>query len=125
MSTWPATVQYDPGVHAGARIYGHSNPWLRDSELRDVDLYDLESKGLIPLEQRPDTEDACDTCLPGWMRGVIPAMDTEFGIQRCDYCAIFEGDLEAAQALAGFLQRTLELDQPYTVWFEMEMTDGT
>ena len=41
----------------------------------------------------------CDTCAGCLLRGVIEAMDTPEGVQRCDECDLYPGDLEAAAAL--------------------------
>lgn len=51
------------------------------------------------LEWAGVPEFPCDSCgdiLPG----VIEDMDTHEGIQRCDECSVYDGDLEAALALA-------------------------
>lgn len=46
-----------------------------------------------------DQDEGC-TCTGSPVAGTLPAMDTPEGIQRCDECQVFPGDLEAAQALA-------------------------
>lgn len=42
----------------------------------------------------------CDTCNGTILPGVIEAMDSNEGIQRCDECDTYPGDLEAAWQLA-------------------------
>lgn len=37
---------------------------------------------------------------PASTPGILPAMNTPEGIQRCDECQMFDGDLDAALALA-------------------------
>lgn len=34
--------------------------------------------------------------------GVIECMNTPYGVERCDVCGIYDGDLSAAQALAEY-----------------------
>ena len=62
------------------------------------------------LATRPNP-DGCDTCRWGILPGVLAPMDTIFGIQRCDECQIYPGDLAAARALADLLGPGV------TVWF--------
>lgn len=73
------------------RLASETNPWLRnDASGADVDLQVMVDEGRVPV---PLTPDCCYS-------GIIPAMDTNEGIQRCDTCQVYDGDLEAAQALA-------------------------
>ncbi|MGI6797691.1 hypothetical protein [Gordonia sihwensis] len=77
-----------------------TNPWLVDDAGAMIDLTTLRSTG----------ETACGDCGP--IAGVIAPMDDQYGIQRCDACSIYPGDLEAAYALAQHLGAS------YTVMYE-------
>ncbi len=89
-----------------AVIESQTNPWLRTPGGRDIDL-----RQFAELRGGVDFSDECDTC-GTLMRGVIEAMDTDFGIQRCDQCDLYEGDLEAARAL-----RDTFMPAGTTIWF--------
>jgi len=105
--------------HGGdAVIESETNPWLQDSDGNAVDLIKLKQDHPQVVYIR-DTNpcDQCGDILPG----VIEAMDSPEGIQRCDQCDLYEGDLDAAQALADYLDLAeLRLPLPlwtFTVWF--------
>jgi len=120
-SRWPATVQYDEVEHMDARIYGHTNPWLRDKDGVDVNLLELVREGDVLRTH----DGACYACTPAIVSGVLEAMDSPEGIQRCDNCELYDSDLAAAAALGQHLDQVLPQRAPFTVWFEREMTDGT
>lgn len=86
-----------------ALIHGHTNPWIRDPHGADVDL--AERFGHFPTA----TDSPCGECGP--LPGTLAPMDTHRGIQRCDACDLYPGDLDAAAALAA------SLGTGYTVWF--------
>ncbi|MER7798551.1 hypothetical protein [Microbacterium sp. NPDC096154] len=101
-----ADMEAEYGIHRwdgapGAVIESETNPWLRDEFGRDIDL------SAVPATN----PDGCDTCRWGILPGVLAPMDTIFGIQRCDECQIYPGDLAAARALADLLGPGV------TVWF--------
>ncbi len=56
-------------------------------------------------------DDEC-TCTGSPVPGTLPAMDSPEGIQRCDECGVFEGDLEAAQALADTVGGVVMFESP-------------
>ena len=58
------------------------------------------------------------------VQGVIEAMDTPFGIQRCDNCGQYEGDLEAAAALADALTDFYVGAVRFHVWVETEEAEA-
>lgn len=106
-------VQWTPegearGDFASVLIARETNPWLQvDGE--PVDLTGIDTG--TPVD--------CDCCNDGGAyAGVILAMDTSHGIQMCDVCGKFEGDLEAAQHAAEVL--TKSTGREHTVWFEPE-----
>lgn len=88
------TATYD-GTPITAMIADRTNPWV------EVDG--------VPYDWATDTHPSDPTIEPGCtcfgspIAGTIPAMDTDHGIQRCDECGVFEGDLEAALALAALV----------------------
>lgn len=80
-----------------------TNAWLeRDGE--PIDLEDLQP-------WTPAADPSCDQCEGMPIHGVIAPTNTEYGIERCDQCEVFESDLDAASALAEHLGPGL------TVWF--------
>lgn len=115
-SDTPAPVQWTPegqarGDFAEVYIARETNPWLQ-VDGQPVDLASMEDSGV---------EGECEGCLDGDFSGVILAMDSVDGIQRCDSCSKFDGDLEAAAHVALVLsQRT---GSEHTVWFEPEAAE--
>jgi len=84
-----------------AVIESETDPWICDAEGTPLDLTSFNDN----LVDGP--------CGNGGhaIPGVIAPMNSEFGIQRCDECDVYPGDLDAAQALAD------HLDIGATVWF--------
>ncbi len=76
-----------------AKIARHTNPWLQYGD-KPIDLLSMQAI----VRPRLVNHDDCDQC-GNLLRGVIEAMDTDAGIQRCDQCQAYEGDLQAARAL--------------------------
>jgi len=68
-----------------------------------------------PIICGPSEHEGCDTC-GAILPGVIEAMDSDEGIQRCDTCDLYAGDLEAAKALADHVGGT--------VWFLLDLGDS-
>lgn len=62
----------------------------------------------------------CYQCWPEPLPGVLTAMNSEDGIERCDNCTLYEGDLEAARALADLIELTVPLLAPVSVWYHPE-----
>ena len=84
-----ATETYD-GTPTDSLIANDTNPWVEvNGEPVDWSTYD-GPQAACPCE------DFHDAPVPG----VIAPMDTEEGINRCDAAAVFDGDLDAALALA-------------------------
>jgi hypothetical protein len=88
------TVTEYAGERTDVLIAGHTNPWV-EVDGKPVDWTDA------PLPPRPGS--TCDGCAGEPIPGVATAMDDRDGIQRCDSCALFAGDLDAAKALADLL----------------------
>lgn len=106
-------VQWTPeaearGEFASVYIARETNPWLQ-VDGQPVDLTGIDSGASVD----------CDGCNDGGAyAGVILAMDSADGIQMCDSCGKFEGDLEAAHHAAEVLTKATGRD--HTVWFEPE-----
>jgi hypothetical protein len=86
-------------------IADQTNPWV-EVKGQPIDWLDAS-----PLPPRWDGE--CEDCRGFPLPGVWAPMDTDEGIQRCDTCQVFEGDLAAAQALADLVGGVVmfELDE--------------
>lgn len=82
---------YD-GTPTGLMIADGTNPWVEV----DGAPYDWTTNPL-PLDPDGDPECACNLSP---LAGTLDAVDDEYGIQRCDECQRFDGDLDAALALA-------------------------
>lgn len=106
-------VQWTPeaearGDFANVFIASNTNPWLQ-VDGQPVNLSGLDNGASVD----------CDGCNDrGAYAGVILAMDSNDGIQMCDSCGKFTGDLEAAQHAAEVL--TKSTGREHTVWFEPE-----
>jgi hypothetical protein len=95
-------VQWTPGDY-DTLIASETNPWVQaDGEPVDLAGYSIATRA------------DCD-CTGDGFEGVILAMDTREGIQRCDTCGKFESDLDAAQHTAEVL--TARTGREHTVWF--------
>lgn len=83
-----------------AVIESETNPWLRDrfgsGDLNLAKMNETFARHMLPH--------ACDPNMYDLVPGVLAPMDTAHGIQRCDACNLFPGDLDAARALADRLQ---------------------
>lgn len=84
-------LQWAPDDDSAQMIADQTNPWVCDRSGRVVTVDDVSTGGLAA---------DCD-CWP--IPGVILGMDDPHGIQRCDTCLVYPGDLEAAYALAQHL----------------------
>ena len=106
-------VQWTPeaearGEFADVFIAAETNPWLQ-VDGHPVDLTGIDNGAAVD----------CDGCNDsGAYAGIVLAMDSNDGIQMCDACGKFEGDLEAAQHAAEVL--TKSTGREHTVWFEPE-----
>jgi hypothetical protein len=89
---------YD-GTPIEVMIADRTNPWV------EVDGARVDWTERVPWSRQPGND--CDSCWDSPVAGTIPAMDTEHGIQRCDECQRFEGDLDAALALANLTGGTV------------------
>jgi len=96
----------------GVIIASGTNPWV-EADGKPVDLFAAAAATFGAALGDPDCE--CAT-----VAGVALAMDSADGIQRCDLCYRFEGDLEAAKHVADLL--TERTGREHTVWFEAETT---
>jgi hypothetical protein len=80
-----------------------TNPWLQGA--------DGKRKNLAFLRRKVLERHSCPCAGP--IPGVIAPVDgDDYGIQRCDNCAVYDDDREAARALAS------RLGADVTVWFE-------
>lgn len=93
-----AETQWDGS--ATAVVESESDPWVKDPTGIAVSF----------PTPAPGERGACGE-LGHFIPGVIAPMNTAEGIERCDACGTFEGDLEAARAVAE------SLGPGYTVWF--------
>lgn len=75
----------------GVFIASGTDPWV---EVDGVPV-DWKEKGGAPAE-----DNDCDVCSDMPVPGVIAPMNTPEGIERCDECERYPGDLEAALVLA-------------------------
>lgn len=78
-------------------IAGSTNPWV------EVDGRPVDWEALM-CQAAPND---CDQCTGSPVPGAIVAMDTPEGIQACDLCRRFAGDLDAAQAVAATVGGTV------------------
>lgn len=117
-----AVLKFDGELPDGVFIKRSTNPWLQAADEDDsVDL-DLLRGDIGILRNDRTCVEGCSNCI---VQGVIESMDTPDGIQRCDVCQLFDGDLEAAQALADAVTEFYNGAVKYSVWFEVEDTaDG-
>jgi len=85
-----ATLTYDGTLPDGVMIASETNPWVEvDGEPVDW------TTSTLPRVPCP-----CDEDHAALVPGVIDAMDSDEGVQRCDASGVFDGDLDAALALA-------------------------
>lgn len=82
----------------GALIESETNPWIKNPSGEAIKLLPGFLGG------------GCGESIH-WTRGVLTSMDSDEGIQRCDACGIYPGDLEAAAAVAKIY------GPGFTVWF--------
>jgi hypothetical protein len=87
---------YD-GTPVPELIARETNPWI-EVDGRPVNWMS---------RQAPSGNLECDTCTWSPVPGVLEAMDTPEGVQRCDMCELFDGDLDAALALARTVNGTV------------------
>lgn len=90
-----ADVTYNPAAPDRRLIADGTNPWVEVPTRTGSIVVDWSQSTLAG-----DPDNDCDGCAGGPLPGVIAPMDTEIGIQRCDTCQRFDGDLAAADALA-------------------------
>lgn len=72
-----------------------TNPWIEVDGL-PVDWMVSTLVEHPALAERAECDNRCNA-------GVLLAMDTESGIQRCDECGTFDGDIEAAFFVAALV----------------------
>ena len=101
-------VQYT-GQLDGVLIADQTDPWLQHPDGTEVDLL----PHLADLTPGPCEEDCAGGFFAPTSNG--PA---DQGIERCDACNVYEGDLEAAAALAALIGPEI------TVWFEVDDDDA-
>jgi hypothetical protein len=83
-------------------IKSQTNPWVEiEGNVIYWDFPIWEAQRRLPEDE--EGEDFCDGCNGTILPGVIEAMDTPEGIQACDSCRRYPGDLDAAWALAKFV----------------------
>lgn len=107
MSTEPEEITGNILTFMGAElpddvfIADGTNPWI-------------EVDGVAVTWPRADLAAApgndCD-CFDQPVPGVLAPMDSDVGVQACDECKLFPGDLEAAQALAALVGGVVKFEQ--------------
>lgn len=98
------TTTYDGSDIGDAKIESDTNPWVElDGEPVDW------MRVLLPRRACPCGESG-KVLIPG----VLDAMDTPEGIQRCDTCNTYPGDLDAALALAKLVGGVVKFTQEDT-----------
>jgi hypothetical protein len=94
-----ATGTYD-GTPITAMIANQTNPWV-----------EVDGKPVIWSETGlPRVECPCGENGQVVLASVLDGMDSPEGIQRCDACDIYEGDLDAALALANLVGGTVKYE---------------
>lgn len=89
-----------------AVIESETNPWLKDEAGNEIDLAQEVDSGRILISGA-----GCYSCCDSIMPGLLAPHGSPSGIERCDNCATYDGDLQAAAALRD------ELFPEATVWF--------
>lgn len=89
--TQPVPREWQPDVDKDVIIAAETEPWLQRDNGEEIDLTEYDLDTLLP--QLND----CDGCAG---TGVFAPVNTNHGINRCDQCQAFPGDLEAAAAVA-------------------------
>ena len=90
MTDTATTLTYDGTLPDGVLIESETNPWVEiDGEPVDWTTTKL-----------PRTDCPCEENGSVVLPGVLDGMDSPDGVQRCDACGTFDGDLDAALALA-------------------------
>lgn len=90
-----------------AVIEGETDPWLRDADGNDIDLAAYREQemlaGRLVMATCGSAHDVID--------GVIAPINTDYGIETCDECQVYDSDLVAAAAVAAHIGPDI------TVWF--------
>jgi hypothetical protein len=102
MATLMLVRTYDGHLPEDTYLADQTNPWI---EIDNVAV----GWPLTQLSPAPDNE--CEQCAGEPLPGVLTRMDSEIGIQRCDTCARFGGDLPAALALAILVGGIVKFEQ--------------
>jgi hypothetical protein len=89
------TIATYRGQPVEAMIADRTNPWVEVPTRTGPVVIDWTHSRLAG-----DPANDCEGCSGGPLPGVIAPMDTDEGVQRCDTCQKFDGDLAAAHALA-------------------------
>ncbi|EPD84062.1 MULTISPECIES: hypothetical protein [Microbacterium] len=103
---------------ADVMIASRTNPWLQDSDGNGIDL----TGGRATRSEQSALDGDCE-CFDGPVPGALVGMDSPEGIQRCDMCQRFDGDLAAAQAVAAAY--TSDTGRPVSVWFTPQADPST
>ena len=98
MSTRTLTFTGYDTLSDGVQIESETNPWVEVNG-KPVNW----TTSTLPRVNCP-----CDEDHAAIVPGVIDSMDTDEGIQRCDAADVFEGDLDAALALARVVNGTVK-----------------
>lgn len=87
----PRPIATYDGTPFDGCIQSDTNPWVEVAGVPvDWTARDQSTWTVCPCEDMGSTP----------LAGVIAPMDTPEGVQRCDACGAFDGDLDAALALA-------------------------
>lgn len=95
-------LPYEGVLPDGVTIKFGTDVWLQEGE-EPVDLQWI-------LDHVPEARASvghCEGCRREFIDGVFAPVNDDISIGMCDECGIFEGDLEAAQALATHLEKVL------------------
>lgn len=90
---------YTGTLPEGTLIADGTNPWI-EVDGKPVDWTVVVGKGPCPCGENGDVA----------LAGVLDGMDTADGVQRCDTCGTYEGDLDAALALAELVGGTVHFE---------------
>jgi hypothetical protein len=89
------------GTYTDNTIASDTDPWVEING---------EPVDWVARNLPADPDNDCECCNDMPVPGVIAPMNTPQGIERCDECQRFEGDLDAAFALAKLVNGTVHYE---------------
>ena len=81
-------------------LLAEEDPWVETAEGMVDWINDIDGDVLLPAPTDP--AECPETC----HAGILVACNDEYGVQRCDQCQVYDGDIEAAIALANIVGGT-------------------